>query len=54
MFLCLALLIIMDRADKPVLLKSTRHPFRNMDLAFSREFNQQGQSKKTITWSVAM
>ena len=38
----------MDKADKPDLLQSTRRPFKNMDLALSREVNRQGQRNRAI------
>ena len=41
-------------ADKPVSLKSTRHSSKNMDIAFPREINRQGQSKQTISLLVFM
>ena len=40
MFPCVAWSILMDRADQPVLLQYTRHPF-----AFSREVNPGGMVK---------
>ena len=52
MFPCVAWYIITDRADKPVLLKSTRNRYENMDLALSLEVNRQGQSKQTIPFTL--
>ena len=45
---CFAWWVIKDRVDKPNLLKSTRHPYKNMDLAFSREVKRQGPIEQTI------
>ena len=50
MFPCFAWRIIMDKADKPDLLRSTRCPFKSMDLALSREVNRQGQRNRTISF----
>ena len=40
--------IITDRPDQPVLLESTSDPSANMDKAFSREVNRQGQRNPSL------